>query len=325
MAEQPSKGAAPLTNAQVPPTKGSANPTKAPENPATGTKNPAGGPAKPIECLVQSNGSGRQVPATVVKVEVVTDSDSDDEEAAAAPASVEVAELSAAASGYARGPSPAEASVLSLRQEQHHPAADRNGGSMQSPGGVAPALHASAAVVVVAPSSSGADVDEEHETASSDDGSSSSLDTDTADEPPMPDLEDVSTPREEPQVTNDDALASLRQRANAAKSEGNDRFAAKDWEGALRCYKEAMELLPDQEMLHNNCAMAHMKLKQHVEALRQASIALQLNPKYSKALLQRGQAKQWMNYLEVRPRGEILHGMVGRGGIVVCMRRASSS
>jgi tetratricopeptide (TPR) repeat protein len=77
------------------------------------------------------------------------------------------------------------------------------------------------------------------------------------------------------------------------KEEGNGLFRAGDFGGALETYARAMrEGPPGPELatLHQNRAAVFEKLEDWVQVIREATAALELNPKYVKALQRRAKA-----------------------------------
>lgn len=75
------------------------------------------------------------------------------------------------------------------------------------------------------------------------------------------------------------------------KKRGNDAYARKDWEEAIRCYTAALEhCRPGSDLglvSLNNRAACYAQLKSHVQVVRDASEVLKSQPANSKALLRR--------------------------------------
>ena len=82
--------------------------------------------------------------------------------------------------------------------------------------------------------------------------------------------------------------------AQDLKKNGNSFYQAGENDEAVKQYNRALEVCPlsfteDRAILMANKAAALIKMDQKVEAIEQCSEAIQLNPKYVKALLRRGQ------------------------------------
>lgn len=77
------------------------------------------------------------------------------------------------------------------------------------------------------------------------------------------------------------------------KDEGNKLFQKRDYEGAMLKYEKAIKLLPrnhiDVSYLRSNMAESHMQmgLGEYPRAIHECNLALEVTPKYSKALLKR--------------------------------------
>ncbi|XP_028967404.1 protein unc-45 homolog B [Galendromus occidentalis] len=79
------------------------------------------------------------------------------------------------------------------------------------------------------------------------------------------------------------------------KEEGNQLFRQQDYCAALEKYMEALKIttesdLPNKAVLHNNKAMAYLKLDRFEDAREEASTVLLLDPSNVKALFRRAQA-----------------------------------
>ncbi|XP_042509049.1 protein PHOX1 [Macadamia integrifolia] len=89
------------------------------------------------------------------------------------------------------------------------------------------------------------------------------------------------------------------------KEEGNKLFQKRDCEGAILKYEKALKLLPgnhiDVAHLHSNMAACYMQLglAEYPRAIRECNLALEVAPKYSKALLKRARCYQTINRLEL--------------------------
>jgi len=83
---------------------------------------------------------------------------------------------------------------------------------------------------------------------------------------------------EMPQVSDEN-----RDRAAKIKQDANKAFTSHTFPAAEQLYTEAIDLNPTDPTLWCNRAYARMKLEQFGYALNDASQAIQLDPKYSKA------------------------------------------
>ncbi|MCD7459989.1 hypothetical protein HAX54_042546 [Datura stramonium] len=89
------------------------------------------------------------------------------------------------------------------------------------------------------------------------------------------------------------------------KEEGNRLFQKRDHEGAMLKYEKALKLLPgnhiDVAYLHTNMAACYMQmgLGEYPRAITECNLALEVAPKYSKALLKRAKCYESLNRLEL--------------------------
>ncbi|KAJ8534984.1 hypothetical protein K7X08_016712 [Anisodus acutangulus] len=89
------------------------------------------------------------------------------------------------------------------------------------------------------------------------------------------------------------------------KEEGNRLFQKRDHEGAMLKYEKAFKLLPgnhiDVAYLHTNMASCYMQigLGEYPRAITECNLALEVAPKYSKALLKRAKCYESLNRLEL--------------------------
>ncbi|KAK4760134.1 hypothetical protein SAY87_023265 [Trapa incisa] len=89
------------------------------------------------------------------------------------------------------------------------------------------------------------------------------------------------------------------------KDEGNKLFQKHDHEGAMLKYEKALKLLPmnhiDVAYLRSNMAGCYMQLGigEYPRAINQCNLALQVSPKYSKALLKRAKCYEALNRLDL--------------------------
>ncbi|XP_071368874.1 mitochondrial import receptor subunit TOM70 [Centroberyx affinis] len=84
-------------------------------------------------------------------------------------------------------------------------------------------------------------------------------------------------------------------RAQAAKNKGNKYFKAGKYEQAIQCYTEAIALCPteqkaDLSTFYQNRAAAYEQQMKWVEVVQDCSQAVELNPRYVKALFRRAKA-----------------------------------
>ncbi|XP_073051746.1 protein PHOX1 [Primulina eburnea] len=89
------------------------------------------------------------------------------------------------------------------------------------------------------------------------------------------------------------------------KDEGNKLFQKRDHEGAMLKYEKALNLLPanhiDVAFLRSNMAACYMQMGigEYPRAIDQCNLALQVTPKYSKALLKRARCYEVLNRLDL--------------------------
>uniref|UniRef100_A0A3Q1IES8 Mitochondrial import receptor subunit TOM70 n=2 Tax=Anabas testudineus TaxID=64144 RepID=A0A3Q1IES8_ANATE len=84
-------------------------------------------------------------------------------------------------------------------------------------------------------------------------------------------------------------------RAQAAKNKGNKYFKATKYENAIQCYTEAIALCPteqksDLSTFYQNRAAAYEQQMKWTEVVQDCSKAVELNPRYIKALFRRAKA-----------------------------------
>lgn len=93
--------------------------------------------------------------------------------------------------------------------------------------------------------------------------------------------------------------------ANDMKEEGNKLFQKRDYDGALVKYEKAIKLLPknhiDVANLHSNLAACYIQMGpvEYHKAIHECNLALEVSPKYTKALLKRARCLEAMNRLEL--------------------------
>ncbi|TWW57524.1 Mitochondrial import receptor subunit TOM70 [Takifugu flavidus] len=85
------------------------------------------------------------------------------------------------------------------------------------------------------------------------------------------------------------------ERAQAAKNKGNKYFKAGKYENAIQCYTEAIGLCPNEQKtdlstFYQNRAAAYEQQLKWTEVVQDCSNAVELNPRYIKALFRRAKA-----------------------------------
>ncbi|OIT36107.1 PREDICTED: HSP-interacting protein-like [Nicotiana attenuata] len=92
------------------------------------------------------------------------------------------------------------------------------------------------------------------------------------------------------------------------KDEGNKLFQKRDYEGAMLKYDKAIKLLPrnhiDVSYLRSNIAACYMQmgLSEYPRAIHECNLALEVTPKYSKALMKRARCYEALNRLDLAQR-----------------------
>ncbi|MCD7457057.1 hypothetical protein HAX54_033974 [Datura stramonium] len=92
------------------------------------------------------------------------------------------------------------------------------------------------------------------------------------------------------------------------KDEGNKLFQKREYEGAMLKYDKAIKLLPrshiDVSYLRSNIAACYMQmgLSEYPRAIHECNLALEVTPKYSKALLKRARCYEALNRLDLAQR-----------------------
>ncbi|KAG8367482.1 hypothetical protein BUALT_Bualt16G0076600 [Buddleja alternifolia] len=89
------------------------------------------------------------------------------------------------------------------------------------------------------------------------------------------------------------------------KEEGNRLFQRRDYEGAIVKYERAIKLLPrnhiDVSYLRSNIAACYMEfgIDEYPNAIHECNLALEVTPKYSKALLKRARCYEALDKLDL--------------------------
>lgn len=101
-----------------------------------------------------------------------------------------------------------------------------------------------------------------------------------------------------------DATVFLK-RAHELKEEGNKRFQGKDYGGALEQYHNALNLLPkthpERAVFHSNRAACLMQMKpiDYDAVIAECTMALQVQPRFVRALLRRARALEAIGRIEM--------------------------
>uniref|UniRef100_A0A7N1A0V1 PB1 domain-containing protein n=1 Tax=Kalanchoe fedtschenkoi TaxID=63787 RepID=A0A7N1A0V1_KALFE len=100
-------------------------------------------------------------------------------------------------------------------------------------------------------------------------------------------------------------LSVFLKRAHELKEEGNKRFQAKDYAGALEQYEKALKLIskthPDRAVFHSNRAACLMQMKpiSYETVIAECTMALQVQPRFVRALLRRARAYEAVGKYEM--------------------------
>lgn len=107
-----------------------------------------------------------------------------------------------------------------------------------------------------------------------------------------------------PKTYDNDTVAFISM-SNEFKDEGNKSFQRRDHEGAMLKYEKALKLLPrnhiDVSYLRSNMAACYMQMgiSEYPKAIHECNLALEVTPKYSKALLKRARCYEALNRLDL--------------------------
>lgn len=94
-------------------------------------------------------------------------------------------------------------------------------------------------------------------------------------------------------------------KAHELKEEGNKRFQSREYVGALEQYEQALNLIPrnhpDRAIFHSNRAACLMQMRpvQHESVVNECTLALEVHPRFSRALFRRARAYEAMGRLEL--------------------------
>eukprot|EP00929_Paragymnodinium_shiwhaense_P024992 TRINITY_DN15225_c1_g1_i1.p1 TRINITY_DN15225_c1_g1~~TRINITY_DN15225_c1_g1_i1.p1 ORF type:complete len:647 (+),score=145.61 TRINITY_DN15225_c1_g1_i1:104-2044(+) len=98
---------------------------------------------------------------------------------------------------------------------------------------------------------------------------------------------------------NSELKAKFHDEAEQLKTQANQAFSAGDYKKAIQLYDEAIDLDPDNHAYYANKAFAQTKLENYAAAVRDATTAIELSPKYIKGYWRRGCAHQAQGNLEL--------------------------
>lgn len=113
-------------------------------------------------------------------------------------------------------------------------------------------------------------------------------------------------PKEENSPNKQDSDTALSfTMSQELKDEGNRLFQRRNYEGAMGKYNKALKLLPESHIeisyIRSNIAACYMQMgpQEFPNAIQQCNLALEVTPKYSKALLKRARCYEGMNRLDL--------------------------
>eukprot|EP00249_Psilotum_nudum_P014628 c24925_g1_i1 orf=210-2735(+) len=93
-------------------------------------------------------------------------------------------------------------------------------------------------------------------------------------------------------------------RAHELKEEGNKRFQLREYGGAMEQYEQGLKLIPkghpDRAVFHSNRAACLMQMKpvQHENVITECTLALEVQPRFGRALFRRARAYEALGKLE---------------------------
>lgn len=96
---------------------------------------------------------------------------------------------------------------------------------------------------------------------------------------------------ESSKVESKEVDAATKQKADELKVEGNRAMAAKNFDEAISKYTQAIELDPSNVVYLSNRAAAYSSSSQHEKAVKDAELAIKINPDFSKSYSRLGLAK----------------------------------
>ncbi|QSL66240.1 hypothetical protein MERGE_000615 [Pneumocystis wakefieldiae] len=90
--------------------------------------------------------------------------------------------------------------------------------------------------------------------------------------------------------TTSDICPNDKAKAEEFKSQGNSAMFRKDYSHAVFCYTEALKLFPKDVIYLSNRAAAYSESGDNISAIKDAKLALEINPDYGKAYSRLGHA-----------------------------------
>lgn len=114
-----------------------------------------------------------------------------------------------------------------------------------------------------------------------------------------------SKPSDRSSTALDEDTAIFINMSQELKEEGNKLFQKRDHEGAMLKYEKALKLLPRNhiDVAHLRCNMAvcymQLGLGEYPRAINECNLALEVLPRYSKALLKRARCYEALNRLDL--------------------------
>lgn len=114
-----------------------------------------------------------------------------------------------------------------------------------------------------------------------------------------------SKPSDRTSKAMDEDTAIFINMSQELKEEGNKLFQKRDHEGAMLKYEKALKLLPSNhiDVAHLRCNMAscymQLGLGEYPRAINECNLALEVSPRYSKALLKRARCYEALNRLDL--------------------------
>ncbi|KAG7965598.1 hypothetical protein I3843_08G009400 [Carya illinoinensis] len=114
-----------------------------------------------------------------------------------------------------------------------------------------------------------------------------------------------SKPSDRSSTAQDEDTAIFINMSQELKEEGNKLFQKRDHEGAMLKYEKALKLLPRNhiDVAHLRCNMAvcymQLGLGEYPRAINECNLALEVSPRYSKALLKRARCYEALNRLDL--------------------------
>ncbi|OBZ68079.1 Serine/threonine-protein phosphatase 5 [Grifola frondosa] len=108
-------------------------------------------------------------------------------------------------------------------------------------------------------------------------------------------------------LTLQDVSEEARSEAAKWKAEANKAFVGHDFNKAADLYTKAIELNPADATLWCNRAYTRIKLEEHGYGLSDASMAIEINPKYAKAYYRYKQAiSDFKKLLALEPQNQLV-------------------